>query len=270
MADKALYETSSPVLRSALEQLLEERLRHWPPAWDGYHWPGYTYEHTLRVVALVGELAAREEADQQVVEIAALLHDIRKDAGGEHARAGAEEARELLARYGIPTELAARVCDAIACHAGGNTTASPLENQVLADADLIDANFGLVGVWRFITIRAGTGASFEDTISSMAQWLPKKDALLGQLLTPSGREMARQRSARMHVLCHELLTAPVTNGDPHLISLTHAAKHFYQQCGRRSLVDQLADLEAMVASCPADPAVCALCRTFRKEIAALQ
>ena len=87
-----------------LHELVRERLENWPARREGYHWPGYTYDHTLRVVNLATQMARRVGADVEVVRFAALLHDIRKDAGREHAELGAAEVRTLLPRYHLPAD----------------------------------------------------------------------------------------------------------------------------------------------------------------------
>jgi len=256
----------SPLL-GPIEQLVYQRLAFWPAAWEGYHWPGYTYEHTLRVRNLALALARREKADEGVVHLAALLHDIRKDTGKDHARVGAEEALAILDRCGVNGELRLRVCDAIARHAGDNTAASPVENLCLGDADLIDANFGLVAAWRFITIRAGHDAPLSEIIAGMADWLPKKDALLGGLHTRSGREIARQRAARMHAFCEELSAQappPPANGHYRLLDL---ASHMHGARGGCFLTDQVAFVEDLALRRPCEPLVPTTCRSLRLEIA---
>ncbi len=184
-----------------LEQIVRGKLENWPEQWEGYHWPGYTWEHTLRVRNLALRLADEAGADPCIVNLAAVLHDIEKPAGREHAPIGAETARGLLAERPLDPEIAERVVSVIASHAGGNTPEHPIENLVLGDADLIDANFGLVGAWRFITIRAGHGSTVEETVRGFADWLPRKDELLGLLNTDQGRAVANDRRERMHSFC---------------------------------------------------------------------
>lgn len=94
-----------------LERIIRDRLIGWPPDWEGYHWPGYTYEHTLRVRDLALTLAERERADPDVVLLAALLHDIRKDSGRDHAEVGANEAGRILKDLGVSDRISARVCE---------------------------------------------------------------------------------------------------------------------------------------------------------------
>ena len=159
---------------------------------------------------------------------------------------GAETSAALLAEREVPAELAARIVDAIATHAGDNTPEHPPENLALGDADLIDANFGLVGVWRFITIRAGHGTGVAETIAAMGEWLPKKDALLELLNTDAGRAVALDRTARMHEFCADLASA-LSDGPADDDPLLALARHINANCARGSITDQLPALRAIAA-----------------------
>jgi uncharacterized protein len=191
----------------SIHQIIEDRLGNWPPQWEGFHWPGYTYEHTLRVRSLALTLAEKEGADPIVVEPAALLHDIAKAEGREHATIGAEQVVPILNDLQLPEDLVEKVRYAIATHSGDNTVEHPAENRVLGDADLIDANFGYVATWRFITIRAGRESTIQDSVDQMIEWLPKKDELMGLLRSDAGREVAQERSRAMHAWCSDIREA---------------------------------------------------------------
>lgn len=242
----SLIEVSSYIMSvslplvSTLEQLIYDRLGNWPPQWEGFHWPGYTYEHTLRVRNLAVTLAGKEGADPYVVEVAALLHDIAKAEGREHATIGAEQAVEVLAGLDAPAELVEPVRFAIATHSGDNTTEHPAENRVLGDADLIDANLGLVATWRFITIRAGRESTLQDTIDGMIEWLPKKDELMSLLRSEAGLAVARERSATMHQACAGIRAA-FENGSGDLRGLVEYVASAYH---RASLMEQVEALQA--------------------------
>jgi uncharacterized protein len=251
----------------SLEEQIHQKLSGWPAQWEGYHWPGYTYEHTLRVRDLAMELAAREGANLQVVELASLLHDIRKDAGKGHAQVGAEESEHILKKLGVRAKVRRRVCEAIALHSGDNKPDSPRESLCLGDADLIDSNFGLVATWRFITIRSGHDTALEDTIRGMSEWLPKKDDLLSWLLTRSGREIARQRSARMRVFCEQLLDE-LGRPPEHRNGVMKAAGHFHESRGSTLLTAQVRALEMLCEEAPQEP-LSVICRSLRREMLGL-
>lgn len=241
-----------------LEAFVRDRLAHWPKQWEGFHWPGYTYEHTQRVRALARVLARAEGADPVVVDLAALLHDLAKPEGVGHARVGAAEAAELMRGLGLDKALVEPVEFAIATHSGDNTPEHPAENRVLGDADLIDANFGLVATWRFITIRAGHNSALEDTIAGFAGWLPRKEELMHLLRSDAGRGVAQERSAAMHSFCERVAAEYVSDGDGPLVRLVAAIARRYE---RASLAAQLPDLA------DGDPATLAACERLRAEMA---
>jgi len=246
-----------------LGAIVRKRLEKWPAQWEGYHWPGYTYEHTLRVRNLALRLARETGADELTVELAALLHDIEKPTGRDHAAAGAETARRLLQERDVPPETVERVASAIGSHAGDNTPEHPVENLVLGDADLIDANFGLVGVWRFVTIRAGHGASIEETVNGFEEWLPKKDALMDLLNTEQGMDVAHRRRTRMHRFCADVQAA--MESEAIASGLLAMLQHINARHRRGSISQQLPQL-CLIAECAGDGAVQA-CERLRAEAA---
>lgn len=250
---------------SRIESLIADRLANWPPQWEGFHWPGYTHEHTYRVRNLALALGEREGGDPAVIEPAALLHDICKAHGRDHARIGACEADGILREMGVAPGLHERIVEAIALHSGENTTEHPIENRVLGDADLIDANFGYVATWRFITIRAGRVSTLEDTIAGMIEWLPKKDELQALLLTDAGREVASERSRAMRAFCADIAAA--FNGHAERPCLRSLIEHVAEDYERASLSAQLERLSALAAG---DAQAEAVCKRFADEIAGLR
>ncbi|MBC7235695.1 MAG: HD domain-containing protein [Chloroflexi bacterium] len=71
-------------LLAYLDDLLQETYALWDAGWVTFNWRAYTYDHVQRVRGLALTLAAREGADRQVVELAALLHDLTKPYDGEY------------------------------------------------------------------------------------------------------------------------------------------------------------------------------------------
>ncbi len=97
----------------------------------------YRWEHVIAVVALALKLAELVDADSEIVEAAAWLHDIAKQTGETHARYGAQEARGILIDTDFPPTKIERVCQAIADHQGlwREKPLTDLESMVLWDAD---------------------------------------------------------------------------------------------------------------------------------------
>ncbi len=77
---------------------VEEARRQYEGA-DAIH----DFDHVLRVLNLADQLGKSEGADLEIVRTAALLHDMARGRGDrmvtDHAHAGAELARDLLAAH---------------------------------------------------------------------------------------------------------------------------------------------------------------------------
>ena len=116
----------------------------------------YRWEHVTAVVTLAIKLAELTGADREVVEAAAWLHDVRKDANGDHAKEGAKYARTFLRKTDFPPEKIYAVSRAIAAHMGlwrGKPFPSKplknLESAVLWDADKL-AKIGLTAAFHWL------------------------------------------------------------------------------------------------------------------------
>jgi uncharacterized protein len=114
------------------------------------HDTAHGFDHVLRVWRLAERIGREEGADLEILQGAALLHDVGRAeqvlTGADHAAVGAARAREILA--GQPPEKVERVARCIAEHRFRvESPPSSLEAQVLFDADKLDA-LGAVGVAR--------------------------------------------------------------------------------------------------------------------------
>lgn len=111
----------------------------------------YRWEHVTAVVQLAIKLAELTGADRDVVEAAAWLHDICKEAAGpKHPREGAKFAKELLPQTDFPPEKIEWVAKTIDDHMGLwlKKPLKKLESQVLWDADKL-AKLGLTAAFHW-------------------------------------------------------------------------------------------------------------------------
>ena len=146
----------------------------------------HDFDHTERVYNTAMHLARVEKADQEIVALAALLHDISRkeqdDSNGEvcHALRGAEVAREILNRYDLP------------------------EEKIIFDADKLDS-IGAVGIGRSFLFSGEIGArlhnkdvdletttaySYEDT--AYREFLVRK-SINEKMMTTEGQRLAEHR-----------------------------------------------------------------------------
>jgi uncharacterized protein len=110
--------------------------------------------HINRVEALCLEIQKEEGGNPQILQLAALLHDVgvikEHEEGGDHALYSAEIASEFLKRAGAGKELIEAVAACIRSHRfSAGEIPDSLEARILQDADRLDA-LGAVGIFRAI------------------------------------------------------------------------------------------------------------------------
>lgn len=96
--------------------------------------PHHRFDHLELVARTAAFLAKKEGADQDVCEVAALLHDICKAEPGDHGTTGACRAREFLLSIGMGGAFADAVAEAIHFHDKESRNRSR-ECAVLWDSD---------------------------------------------------------------------------------------------------------------------------------------
>jgi len=113
---------------------------------------GHDWWHVYRVWSIAKKIAQKENADQTIVELAALLHDIAdwKFNGGDES-AGPKQAASWLNKNGAAPRLVGEVCEIISTlsYKGANvaTPMRTIEGKIVQDADRLDA-IGAVGIAR--------------------------------------------------------------------------------------------------------------------------
>jgi uncharacterized protein len=113
---------------------------------------GHDWHHIHRVWKLARQIGAKEGANQEVVELGALVHDIAdwKFHDGDDS-VGPREAERLLREEGASTENIEQVVEIVATisykGAGVTTAMKSLEGQCVQDADRLDA-IGAIGIAR--------------------------------------------------------------------------------------------------------------------------
>ena len=175
----------------------------------------HSYEHTLRVRQLCLLIGDKEGGDAEVLEAAALLHDIGRPeeevTGESHAKVGANMAVAFLATTSFPNEKLSQVANAIRSHRfSENETPESLEGEILSDADKLDA-MGALGLARSIAESLVQKRGLHGMIEHMDQKLLK---LRDRLITPTGRQLAEPRHQLLITFMHALAIEFQTIGEP--------------------------------------------------------
>ncbi len=179
---------------------------------------GHDWWHIYRVWQSSLYIGARENVDSDVVQLAALLHDIgdwKFHAGDESV--GPRLAREWLQSLDVAENIITHVCTIIAnlSFKGADVKAAPLslEGQVVQDADRLDA-IGAIGIARAFAYGGSKGremhdpeaqpvmhATFEQYKAARGTTInhfhEKLVLLKDRLNTPTARTLAEQRHAFM-------------------------------------------------------------------------
>ena len=110
---------------------------------------GHDYWHTIRVLKMAERLAAEEQADSFVVQLAALLHDVDDIKLSPNTHEKKKNAVWFMHQVNLEDEMINRVCVIIdeISFAGQSILPSTIEGKCVQDADRLDA-LGAIGIAR--------------------------------------------------------------------------------------------------------------------------
>ena len=104
-------------------------------------------EHILRVRNIALKLAETEGGDKELIELAALLHDIGYMKGfKDHPRSGVPIARDFLNKQGYDLMKSGKIINCIIKH-GSNENPQTAEEKIIWDSDCLD-RIGAIGIIR--------------------------------------------------------------------------------------------------------------------------
>jgi len=154
---------TSPIPGALVSRIREEARAFFRSARGSHDW-----DHTERVYRLCLRIGRKEKADLDILRLAALLHDIGREAEDRsngrvcHGRSGAALAREALARHGLDAATVRAVVHCIRAHRfRKKAVPRTLEARILFDADKLDS-IGAVGVGRAFLFAGEIGARLHD------------------------------------------------------------------------------------------------------------
>lgn len=115
-----------------------------------FDYSGHDFYHTLRVYHTATTIAKEEGAELEIVQLAALLHDVDDIKLSKATHTEKKNAVTFLKSQNIDEAMITRICDIIECvsFAGsGSQVPDTLEGKVVQDADRLDA-IGAIGIAR--------------------------------------------------------------------------------------------------------------------------
>ncbi len=142
--------------------------------------PVHGFGHVARVLELACRFAeGYSGVDYEVLQLAALLHDIGRVSGVEnHVARSAQIARALLKLVGYPEGRVERVVEAIVSHSySRGQRAESLEAMILSDADKVDA-LGAIGLVRVFMYSGTLGRDLEGSLDHIRSKILKLPQLL--------------------------------------------------------------------------------------------
>ncbi|MEI8344065.1 MAG: HD domain-containing protein [Candidatus Moraniibacteriota bacterium] len=157
----------------------------------------YEY-HFVQVVKYAKRLAEEFGADEEIVEIAAWLHDIGSIMIGrqDHHLTGAKIAVEKLEEFEYPEEKIALVKNCILHHRGSQKMElETLEEQIVAEADAMSAFDNIVGVFKAALVYENLTQG--EALKSVSKKLENK---WSQLKFQESKEIIRPRYEAFKIL----------------------------------------------------------------------
>jgi uncharacterized protein len=166
----------------------------------------HSYAHVDRVVKIATILAEKEQADIELVQAAALLHDIGRAVGEPHNETGARLADKILKQStNYPKERIEKIVKTVLHHPiAFRDRLETLEEKIVWDADKIDL-LGVIGIARIFHWLGKK--PFETAVDTCFEELK---SIYDMLNTLSARKIAKERyqrtAASLSALKEELST----------------------------------------------------------------
>jgi uncharacterized protein len=159
---------------------------------------GHDWYHIDHVRTMALRIAKKEGGNREIVEIAALAHDVGDKKFHATKEVGQKATRRLLVKAGVATDVLKKVEDIIdnVSFSGGKIPAS-LEGKIVQDADRLYA-LGAIGIARAFAYGASKNRLIHDpeingALTTINHFYDKLLLLKDKMNTKTGRKIAKSR-----------------------------------------------------------------------------
>ena len=186
---------------------------------------GHDYYHTVRVYKIATEIAKQEYADVNIVQLAALLHDVDDKKLSPETHATKKNAVDFMTANGVDVDIVNIVCkiiDEVSFAGTDSVVPSTIEGKCVQDADRLDA-IGAIGIARTFAYGGSRGRKIYDpdikprigmskeeyqknmNSTSINHFYEKLLLLKDMMNTTAGKKLAEHRQAVMQEFLNEFM-----------------------------------------------------------------
>lgn len=138
---------------------------------------GHDWWHIVRVRNIAIELAVKEEANQFIVELAALLHDVADEKLIKDEEEGIKQIENWLTNLTVSSEDVNHIIEIIknmSFKGGNNAPLQTIEGKIVQDADRLDA-IGAIGIARTFAFAGSRGSLIYDPTIEIRESMTKEE-----------------------------------------------------------------------------------------------